>query len=217
MNVPPTQTASPAAAPTTATTTGSTGSPTAATAGDPDAGAAAPQGQNAVPAGSPATSAGPVPVAAAPAAATATATPAAAQADPVLSQVAGRITTVAGEDGLHRLRLRLHPEELGAVDLVVEVRGDRVRVELRAHTPAGQQALREQLGALDDQLTRDGLQPSLDLRDSGSGAPGRQLGRQPAERQEQQGPRRHPGDEPAANGDPDPPRPRHGHRLDVRG
>ncbi|MER7002612.1 flagellar hook-length control protein FliK [Dactylosporangium sp. NPDC000555] len=62
-----------------------------------------------------------------------------------------------GADGVHRMTLRLRPEDLGPVSIVAEVRDGAIAVRLRADHEAGQAALRAALPELRQDLTDAGF------------------------------------------------------------
>ncbi len=72
--------------------------------------------------------------------------------DQVVTHLAG---SVDGESG--RMRLRLHPAELGSLRLDLMVEGDRVRAHLQAQTHQVQQVLDRYLPQLRDALQQQGL------------------------------------------------------------
>jgi flagellar hook-length control protein FliK len=110
---------------------------------------------------------------AAPAPATATApadapappAPPAAPAPPS-TQIAMRIAPLRLDaDGVHRLTVNLHPADLGPVQVVAEIRGGEINVQLSGATDAGNDALRNAIDDLRRELQDAGFANcSLDLR-----------------------------------------------------
>ncbi|WP_460435858.1 flagellar hook-length control protein FliK, partial [Angustibacter speluncae] len=89
------------------------------------------------------------------------------------AQLAPRIGALRSlGEGVHRLVMRVQPEEIGAVRVVAEISADRVRIELHGGTEQAREALRAAL----PELRRDLLQGS-----------GFQLGGQHASAQDQRG------------------------------
>ena len=73
-------------------------------------------------------------------------------------------------DGVHRLTVHLHPDGLGPVQVVAEVRDGGVSVQLATGTDAGHQALHEALPQLRQELADAGFANcNLDLRQQASG------------------------------------------------
>ncbi|MBT8225280.1 MAG: flagellar hook-length control protein FliK, partial [Dactylosporangium sp.] len=112
-----------------------------------------------------------------------------------------------GPDGVHRLTVHLHPEDLGAVQVVAEVRGGEIAVRLAGSTDVGRETLAAALPQLRRELTEAGFEGcSLDLQGQATGespqrheaAPGR---RDPADRAEA-GPEHRGGDPEPDRGDP---------------
>jgi flagellar hook-length control protein FliK len=106
----------------------------------------------------------------APAPATATA-PADAPAPPAApappsTQIAMRIAPLRLDaDGVHRLTVNLHPADLGPVQVVAEIRGGEINVQLSGATDAGNDALRNAIDDLRRELQDAGFANcSLDLR-----------------------------------------------------
>ncbi|GAA3273236.1 hypothetical protein GCM10020218_017760 [Dactylosporangium vinaceum] len=62
-----------------------------------------------------------------------------------------------GTDGVHRMTLRLEPDELGPVSIVAEVRDGSISVQLRADHEAGQAALQAALPELQQDLSSAGF------------------------------------------------------------
>jgi flagellar hook-length control protein FliK len=68
-------------------------------------------------------------------------------------------------DGIHRLTVQLHPVDLGPVQVVAEIRGGDITVQLTSGTDAGNDALRDALGDLRRELQDAGFgNTTLDLR-----------------------------------------------------
>ncbi len=78
------------------------------------------------------------------------------------AQLAPRIGALRSlGDGVHRLVMRVQPEEIGAVRVVAEISGDRVRIELHGGTEQAREALRLALPELRrDLLQGNGFQTS---------------------------------------------------------
>ncbi|MEV6923079.1 flagellar hook-length control protein FliK [Dactylosporangium sp. NPDC051485] len=76
-----------------------------------------------------------------------------------------------GPDGVHRMTLRLQPENLGPISVVAEVRNGTIAVQLRADREAGQAALQAALPQLRQDLTDAGFAGcALDLHQQDSPA-----------------------------------------------
>jgi flagellar hook-length control protein FliK len=191
------------------------GSRTADGSADPAQAAAAdapaPQPALTLPGPAPAANAAPA-VTAAPATPQHTASPAA--------QLANHIAPLRQEpDGIHRLTVHLHPEELGPVSVTAEIRGNQVHLHLAGATDAGREALRAALPDLHRELQSAGFTTaSLDVRHEppAQQQPGQQHqpGQQPApHRHERAGHERAPQPQP-----PQVPEPtaRTDNRLDLR-
>ncbi len=95
---------------------------------------------------------------------------------PLATQLAPRVGSLrALGEGVHRLVMRVQPEEIGSVRVVAEITSDRVRIELHGGTEQAREALRAALPDLRrDLLGTDppGTRAELDL-----GSAGRQAGR----------------------------------------
>jgi flagellar hook-length control protein FliK len=79
-------------------------------------------------------------------------------------------------DGVHRLTINLHPADLGPVQVVAEIRGGEINVQLSGSTDAGNDALRNALDDLRRELQDAGFgNCSLDLR---QGSPQQEQARQ---------------------------------------
>jgi flagellar hook-length control protein FliK len=79
-------------------------------------------------------------------------------------------------DGVHRLTVNLHPADLGPVQVVAEIRGGEISVQLSGSTDAGHDALRDALDDLRRELQDSGFSNcSLDLR---QGSPQQEQARQ---------------------------------------
>jgi flagellar hook-length control protein FliK len=73
-------------------------------------------------------------------------------------------------DGSYHVAVRLHPNELGAVDVDVELRNGEVNLRLRAENEAGRDAIRAALPALRSELEAAGVRAgTFDLGDRPSG------------------------------------------------
>jgi len=114
--------------------------------------------------------------AAAPAAPVAEVTAPAAPAQPAAplppaAQVAVHIVPLRREaDGVHRLTVHLHPDDLGPVRVVAEIRDGGVSVQLASGTETGREALHEALPQLRQELLDAGFTNcSLDLRQEAAG------------------------------------------------
>jgi hypothetical protein len=108
------------------------------------------------------------------------AAPAAASHPPVVAPLAAQLVPRLGAlrslgEGVHRLVMRVQPEEIGAVRVVAEISADKVRIELHGGTEQAREALRAALPDLRrDLLGTDppGARAELDL-----GTAGRQASR----------------------------------------
>jgi len=77
-------------------------------------------------------------------------------------------TVRQAEDGTQTLNLRLHPEDLGTVDVALEVRHGVVSIELSSASPGAREALSEHLDELRTALSGSGLDlGSLDVTSHG--------------------------------------------------
>lgn len=84
--------------------------------------------------------------------------PVRAVARPVHSQVVNVITPLRqAPNGAYRLTLQLHPEDLGPVQLHVELRDDHVSLVMEADTESAQEILRNSLPELRNELEAGGL------------------------------------------------------------
>jgi hypothetical protein len=92
------------------------------------------------------------------------------------------IPLVQRGDGSYHVAVRLHPEELGAVDIDVELRGGEINLRLRTETVAGRDAIRLALPMLRSELEAAGVQTgTFDLGDQPSGQlPQQQQGSNPS-------------------------------------
>jgi hypothetical protein len=116
----------------------------------------------------------PAPVAATTAPTTTPATSPEAPAGPSLPhhQVLTAVSPLLrGPDGTHALRVQLHPEDLGAVTVTVEVRRGEVAVHLHAADDAAGGLLREHLPDLRQQLEDQGVRAGALQVDSGGTGP----------------------------------------------
>jgi len=85
---------------------------------------------------------------------------------PVLIPLIARIAPLRLDaDGIHRLTVNLHPADLGAVQVVAEIRNGEITVRLSGATEAGHDALRDALADLKRDLEDSGFTNcTLDLR-----------------------------------------------------
>nr|BFE65564.1 hypothetical protein GCM10020063_100900 [Dactylosporangium thailandense] len=99
-----------------------------------------------------------------------------------------------GPDGVHRMTVRLDPEELGPVSIVAEVRDGSISVHLRADRETGQAALQAALPQLRQDLSSAGFaQCALELNQQSSFAGNESQhfsGRHPEGRSQQRAPER---------------------------
>lgn len=92
-------------------------------------------------------------------------------------QVAVAVTPLLQrEDGSYHVSLRLHPEELGAVHVEVELRNGEVHLSMRADNEAGRETLRASLSSLRSELEAAGVRAGA--LDVGDGLAGRTPDRQ---------------------------------------
>ncbi len=113
----------------------------------------------------------------APAAAQPPPAPSGAAPAPAAQVLAHLVPLRRGPDGVHRLTVHLHPEELGQISIIAELRRGDLSVRLAGATEAGREALRVALPELRRELSDAGFGSStLDLmRDAPEhGPPGRQ-------------------------------------------
>ncbi len=91
-------------------------------------------------------------------------------ASPVPAQVLAAVSPlVRGDDGSYAVQLQLHPHDLGAVQVTVDVRHGEISVQLHTPDAAAQDALRDGLADLRRQLEDQGLRTgSMEV---GSGGP----------------------------------------------
>jgi flagellar hook-length control protein FliK len=74
-----------------------------------------------------------------------------------------------GDDGSYAVQLQLHPHDLGAVQVTVDVRHGEISVQLHSSDPAAQDALRDGLSDLRRQLEEQGLRTgSMDVSSGGA-------------------------------------------------
>ena len=101
-------------------------------------------------------------------------------APPVPAQVLAAVSPLLrGDDGSYAVQLQLHPHDLGAVQVTVDVRHGEISVQLHTPDAAAQDALRDGLADLRRQLEEQGLRTgSMEV---GSGGP--QQHREDARRQ----------------------------------
>lgn len=96
---------------------------------------------------------------------------------PPFEQVAVAVTPLLQrEDGSYHVSLRLHPEELGAVHVEVELRNGEVHLSMRADNEAGRETLRASLSSLRSELEAAGVRAGA--LDVGDGLAGRTPDRQ---------------------------------------
>ncbi len=104
-----------------------------------------------------------------------------------------------GDDGSYAVQLQLHPHDLGAVQVTVDVRHGEISVQLHSPDPAAQDALRDGLSDLRRQLEDQGLRTGSMEVGSGGADPRQRDGTPPAAvrrpRRRDRGPAR--GDRPA--------------------
>jgi flagellar hook-length control protein FliK len=119
----------------------------------------------------------------------AAAAPAAPPPPPAAQVVQLLAPVLAGPDGSYSLSLLLYPEELGAVQVEVLLRGGEIRLAMHAPDEAAQAALRSALPDLKADLQAAGLSAtSLSVDDGRSGTPGdRSSDRSPDRRPDGQG------------------------------
>jgi flagellar hook-length control protein FliK len=102
---------------------------------------------------------------------------------PPAAQVAQLLGPVlSGPDGTYSVSLQLYPEELGAVQVEVLLRGGEIRLAMHAPTEAAQAALRAALPDLRADLAAAGLSAtslSVDDGRSGQSSPDRSPDRRP--------------------------------------
>lgn len=93
---------------------------------------------------------------------------------PVTTQLVAAVAPFwRGPDGSYSLQLQLHPADLGAVQVLVEVRHGEVNVQLHASDGGSSDLLRTSLPDLREQLEGQGLRAgSLDVGTGGTGTPG---------------------------------------------
>ena len=116
--------------------------------------------------------------------------PAAPPPPPPPAQVAQLLSPVlTGPDGTYSLTLQLYPEELGAVQVEVLLRGGEIRLAMHAPDEAAQAALRSALPDLRADLQAGGLSAtSLSVDDGRSGSSSdRSADRSPDRRPDSQG------------------------------
>jgi len=105
---------------------------------------------------------------------TVSATPAAGQPTPpaVHEQVLTAVSPLLrGADGSYGVQLRLHPEDLGAVQVNVDVRHGEISIRLHATNEAARDALRSGLSDLRQQLEDQGLRAgSMEVGSGGANA-----------------------------------------------
>ena len=120
-------------------------------------------------------------------------------APPVPAQVLAAVSPLLrGDDGSYAVQLQLHPHDLGAVQVTVDVRHGEISVQLHTPDAAAQDALRDGLADLRRQLEEQGLRTgSMEV---GSGGPQQHARTPPAARRA----RSSPGPAPSPP-DPDPP------------
>jgi len=128
---------------------------------------------------------------------------------PATAQVVDHLTQLTRHDGTHRIRVRLQPESLGEVQVVMSVRHGEVQVRLTAGDAAAQ-LLAADAGELRRLLEQTGLSEArVQVRDgAGSVVPDSSGGSSQHRAGDDTGPdlprARTPGEHPATDGDPGP-------------
>ena len=79
----------------------------------------------------------------------------------IAQQVAQNLTFI-GNQGVDRLRFQLHPAELGQVSVQMRIREGVTRIVIAAEHPAAVDAMRQNIGALQQALQNAGLQVERD-------------------------------------------------------
>ena len=106
--------------------------------------------------------------------------PAAAVPVPVQQQVFAAVgPMLRGDDGSYGVQLQLHPHDLGAVQVTVDVRHGEISVQLHSSDPAAQDALRDGLSDLRRQLEDQGLRTGSMEVGSGGADPRHRGGTRP--------------------------------------
>ena len=116
----------------------------------------------------------------APAGAPAPAPAPAAMPVPVQQQVFAAVgPLLRADDGSYAVQLQLHPHDLGAVQVTVDVRHGEISVQLHSPDPAAQDALRDGLSDLRRQLEDQGLRTGSMEVGSGGADPRQRDGTRP--------------------------------------
>jgi flagellar hook-length control protein FliK len=106
--------------------------------------------------------------------------PSAAVPVPVQQQVFAAVgPLLRGDDGTYAVQLQLHPHDLGAVQVTVDVRHGEISVQLHSADPAAQDALRDGLSDLRRQLEDQGLRTGSMEVGSGGADPRQRDGTRP--------------------------------------
>jgi flagellar hook-length control protein FliK len=99
---------------------------------------------------------------------------------PVQQQVFAAVGPLLREDdGSYAVQLQLHPHDLGAVQVTVDVRHGEISVQLHSPDPAAQDALRDGLSDLRRQLEDQGLRTGSMEVGSGGADPRQRDGTRP--------------------------------------
>jgi flagellar hook-length control protein FliK len=93
-----------------------------------------------------------------------------AATSPQFAQELGEQIAWMGNGEIKEARIRLHPEELGSMDVRVNIEGSKVNVAIMAQHPAAVHAVQQTLSQLDTLLAHHGL--SLGQADVGQRQPG---------------------------------------------
>jgi hypothetical protein len=87
---------------------------------------------------------------------------------PPAAQIALKLAPLrAGPDGTHQLTIHLHPDELGPVSVVAQVKGDQLSLQLTGTTGVGTETMREALPQLEQNLRDGGFTTlAIDVRET---------------------------------------------------
>ena len=91
----------------------------------------------------------------------------------------GGLAVLRGDDGSYAVQLQLHPHDLGAVQVTVDVRHGEISVQLHSPDAAAQDALRDGLSDLRRQLEEQGLRTGSMEVGSGGADPRQRDGTRP--------------------------------------